>query len=305
MRWFKKSGKKPGWMVLDIDEGKLNFVHGKFVPAGRSEIIQCGTHVMDGAGLAKLSKDLGLSNYDCATILHPGTYQALLVEAPNVPRDELKAAIRWRIKDMIDYHVDDATVDVLDVPVPDDTSGRNHSMYAIAARNEAVQACVARFNEAGIGLSVIDIPETAQRNIANLYQDADRGTALLYFDADGGLLTISFADELHLARRLDITHAQIVSGGSEVVGRVVLEIQRSLDHFERQFSYISVSKLLLGPEPVETPLLEAMKQGLGIAVIQVDLDEVLDFAAQPASREDQWKLFHLIGASLRHEAKVL
>lgn len=294
-------------MVLEIGEGAVSLVHAKCdAAAGKPEILQCGVHAIDGGGLGKLANDLNLSSYDCATVLRPGSYHALLVDAPNVPREELKAAIRWRIKDMLDFHVDDATVDVLDVPVPGEAAGRNHSMYAIAAKNEVIQACVAQFADADIPLSVIDIPETAQRNIANLFEDADRGTALLYINESGGLLTISYRGELHLARRMDVTHSQIAAADSaEAIGRVVLEVQRSLDHFERQFSYITVSKLLLGPEPVETSLLTSMQQGLGIAVIEAELPEVIDFSAAQVDRDKQWRLFHLLGAALRLEEKVL
>ena len=39
-----------------------------------------------------------------------------LVEAPSVPATEVKSAVRWELKDLLDYPVDAATVDVADVP---------------------------------------------------------------------------------------------------------------------------------------------------------------------------------------------
>ena len=38
----------------------------------------------------------------------------LVVDAPK-SAGRVKTAIRWRIKDLLDYRVDDATIDVLDI----------------------------------------------------------------------------------------------------------------------------------------------------------------------------------------------
>ena len=258
----------------------------------------------------KLAKDLHVERYQCTTLLRPGEYQMLLLEAPAVPPAELKSAIRWRIKDMIDYHVDDATLDVLDIPPESDQPGRSHSMYAVAARNEVIRGRIKAFEEARIPLGVIDIPETAQRNISALHETEGRGAALLYFNQEFGLLTITCRAELYLSRRIDIGLGQMLGAAAEareaLFGRVVLELQRSFDHFERQFQHVPIAKLLLGPEPEETGLYAHLKGNMDIPVERVDLLERLGFNGQGApAPAEQWQLFHLIGASLRHETRAL
>ncbi len=123
-------------------EHQLSFVHGSFAPSGKSAITRFGTAEVEPKphALEKLARELHFDRYECATLLHPGEYQLLLVEAPAVPQAELKSAIRWRIKDMLDYHVDDAAMDVLDIPVENDAPGKSHYMYAVAAKNETVKA---------------------------------------------------------------------------------------------------------------------------------------------------------------------
>jgi MSHA biogenesis protein MshI len=312
MKWFGTAQKEPGWLAVALDEGRMSFVHGRFVPGGTSVITRYGSaaHEAKLGAAEKLARELGFDRYQCATLLQPGEYQMLVVEAPTVPAAELKSAIRWRIKDLLDYHVDDATVDVLDIPTDGGQAGRNHSMYAIAARNEVVHARVKAFEEAHVPLVAIDIPEVAQRNISALHEAEGRGTALLFMGEDAGLLTITSGGELFLARRFEIGLPQMrgVSGEAraDLFGRVVLELQRSLDHFDRQFHYVPVSKLLLGPEPEESGLLAHLKANLDLPVERVDLVNRLSFGGQgdpdPAT---QWQLFHLFGASLRHEAKAL
>jgi MSHA biogenesis protein MshI len=312
MKWFGKTNKEPGWMAIALSEGELRFVHGRHNAAGKSAIARFGGAALEAkAGAAeKLAKELRFDRYQCATLLRPGEYQMLVVEAPTVPQAELKSAIRWRIKDLLDYHVDDATVDVLDIPPETDQAGRSHSMYAVAARNEVIKERVKAFETAHIPLTAIDIPEIAQRNISALHEIEGRGAALLYFNNQFGLLTISCRGELFLSRRIEIGLAQILGAApdarAELFGRVVLELQRSFDHFDRQYRYVPVAKLLLGPEPEETGLYAHLKANLDMPVERVDLLDRLSFAGQgEPDAATQWQLFHLIGASLRHEAKAL
>jgi MSHA biogenesis protein MshI len=299
-------------MAIAKRDNQLSFVHGFHATAGKSSVTRYGQVEVEtkSHALERIARELHFDRYQCATLLAPGEYQMLLVEAPAVPQAELKSAIRWRIKDMLEYHVDDATLDVLDIPPESDLAGRSHSMYAVSARNDIIQERVRTFEEARIPLSVIDIPETAQRNISALHEDEGRGAALLYFDREYGMLTITCRSELYLSRRIEIGHAQIAGRPeemrAELFGRIVLELQRTFDHFDRQFHYVPIAKVLLGPEPQETGLFEHLKSNLDIPVERVNLSGHIRFEGPgEPDAATQWQLFHLIGASLRHEAKVL
>jgi len=295
-----------------MQPGALTFAHGMCGPAGKCEIRRCGTREL-GASFKdadRVAKDLGVDQYQCLTLLSPSDYQLLLVEAPNVPAIELKTAVRWRVKDMIDYHLDDATIDVLDIPVDPAGGGRGHSMYAVAARNDIIQGCIERFTAARIPLSVIDVAETAQRNIAALYEPPDRGVGLLYLGPAHALLTINFRGELYLARRIDVGIEQLLSAGAaqrdEAMNRIVLELQRSFDHLDRQFPFVTVAKLLLGPEPRETGLAAYLSANLDLPVEPVGLGDALSFEPGAAPEgEAAWRLFHVLGAALRNEVKTL
>lgn len=243
MKWpFRRSTREPGWLAVSLRPGELSFVHGRQGPGGAASVDVCGTRGFEGEldAAQHVAKEYGFSRYQCSTLLSPGEYQMLLVEAPNVPQAELKTAIRWRIKDLLDYHVNDATVDLLAVP-PNPAGGeRAQSMYAVTARNDLIQACIARFESARIPLSVIDIPETSQRNIAALFEHDERGLAMLYLGSNEGLLTINFRGELMLARRIDVGLQELTSAAGvareEQFQRVLLELQRTFDHFDRQFA---------------------------------------------------------------------
>jgi MSHA biogenesis protein MshI len=312
MAWFSKKKAQPGWMVVSTGTDAIRLANVERPVQGKPKVDRWGIvkyNENDGAELEQVAQEYKLGRYRCATLLHPAEYQLLMVDAPNVPREELKAAIRWRVKDLLDYHIDDATMDVLDIPADKDAPTKSHYMYAVAAKNEIVQAQIARFERAGIPLQVIDIPETAQRNIAELYETADRGVGMLTFDHAGGLFTLSYKGELYLARRLDLSWSQLVGSRDEqrqaYFERIVVELQRSLDHFERQYQDITLSELLLGPMPEDIGLLAFLGSQLYLPLRQVDLADALEFSGDAMGVEKQWQLFHVLGAALRAEAKAL
>jgi MSHA biogenesis protein MshI len=231
-----------------------------------------------------------------------------MVEPPKVPADELKAAIRWRIKDQLEYHIDDATVDVFEVRAEGDPKGSARAMYAVATRNDVVQKRITLFQDARIPLKVIDIPEMAQRNVAALFESQDKATAMLAFSPWGGLLTISFRGELLLTRRLEVTSVQLGQRehGDHYRERVATEITRSLDIFDRQRLSVGVGELLLAPLPQDPELEQFLHGKLYVPVVVAALPQVMDFSAggEPTP-EEQWEYFYLFGAALRVEEKTL
>jgi MSHA biogenesis protein MshI len=312
MAWFSKKKMQPGWMAISTDTDAIRLAHVERPAMGKPKVGRWGVAKLgdkDGVDLEKAAEEYELARYHCSTLLHPAEYQLLMVDAPNVPREELKAAIRWRVKDLLDYHIDDATMDVLDVPIDQDAPGTSHYMYAVAAKNEMVQRQIAQFERASIPLQVIDIPETAQRNIAELYESANRGIGMLTFDHTGGLFTLSFQGELYLARRLDVSWGQLVAAREDqrqiYFERIGVELQRSLDHFERQYRNIVLSELLLGPMPENIGLLPYLTSQLYLPLRQINLAEALEFSGPEIGADKQWELLHVIGAALRIEVKSL
>lgn len=262
--------------------------------------------------LDRLAKETPAKNYQCSLLLSPEDYQLFAVETLNVPIEELKSAMRWRLKEMLDYHVDDATIDVLNVPGDKNAGGRSHSMYAVAARNKLIAERQAAFLHAKLPLSVIDIPEMAQRNISSLLEPEGRGIAMLSFDESGGLLTVTFAGELYLSRRLDIKLSLFEHADSEkmlqIFERITLELQRSLDNFDRQHNFITTAKLILAPMgSIATELQSYLASNMYMPVEVLNLDSVLNLTKMPELSDSarQQAYFMTIGAALRQEEIAL
>jgi MSHA biogenesis protein MshI len=309
MRLLRKARKTEAWLAMVLQRDGIAAASIRHAAVGKPAVTVAaffpGAPGVDT--LEKASKELHSADYRCTTVLAGGEYQFMSVEAPNVPRAELKTAMRWRLKDVLDFPVNEATYDVLDIPLDPNAAVRpQQSVFAIAARNSVIQARQKLFAKSKIRLRTIDIPEMAQRNVSALLEPEGRGIAMLSFGEDGGLLTVSWRAELYLSRRIDVTLAQLLDADQErrhqSFDKITLELQRSLDNFDRQFSFISVAKLVLAPTGADG-LQEYLAGNLYTKVETLDLGQVLDLASIPELGEParQQRFFVAIGAALRSE----
>lgn len=254
-----------------------------------------------------LVKQAPLAKNRCMVVIAPNEYQLIQVEAPNVPEAEVKQAVRWKLKDMLAYPQEQATVDVLDIPVDRNSPGRAHYKYAVAARNEVIKSYMDHAELAGFDLDVIDIPELAQRNIAGLIEEEGRGVALISFNEDGGLLTFTSGGELYHARQVEINVFQLAAADDEQrlrnYERLVLELQRSLDNFERQFSYVAATRLVIGPMKGQAALVVYLRENMYVKIEALNLADVLDISAIQGLEDlgKQSECFYALGAALRDE----
>jgi MSHA biogenesis protein MshI len=309
---FKSKTRDEGWLAICFGEHGVFLASTEFAGA-MPRVVRCEYHetgTISAASLEKLRREAGIGGHSFTTLLAPGEYQMLLVEAPNVPADELKTAIRWKIKDGLNYHIDDATVDVLQIPANKYGSDRAQSMYAIAAANATIKKRITLFEQAKIGLDVIDIPEMAQRNIAALFEQEDRALVVLAFDESGGLMTFTAGGELFVSRRIEITAGQLQDANANLReqyrDRVELELQRSLDYFGRQFNHMPVSRVLVSA-PDNAGLVAFLATVVDSKVEKLDLSQVMDISAVPALADSEFAAHALpaLGASLRQEKKAL
>jgi MSHA biogenesis protein MshI len=270
--------------------------------------------------LQELVKQHALAGATCVSVLEPGSYQLLQVEAPDVDASELKAAVRWRIKELIDFHIDDAAIDVFEMPSQSQRA-RARIMYVVAARNPLIMQRAELLQGAGLKLQTIDITELALRNIAQLLPEDEAGTALLQLGSGEGLITLTRQATLYLARNLDIGALHL---GPAVTGfnadnlalaqqgdrepafeTILLEVQRSFDYYESNFGQAPIKNLIIGPlaEP-QDELAKYAASHLGVKARTLDLNTVVK-TRTPLSMALQANCISTIGAALRLEEKTL
>lgn len=312
MGLFSKTKKIAGWLAINMQLDGIYLVHVTSVANNKPKVDLLAFYPADKTLVTKtferIGKELHLERYRCSNLLNQGEYQLLSVEAPNVPRDELKTAVRWRVKDALDFRIDDAVIDVLEVPVDQNAPERKGALFAIAANGEFIRQRQETFELGKLAVRVIDIPEMAQRNISALLEPEGRGLALLSCDADGVLLTVTFGGELCLARRFDLSLGQLLDADPDQrtasYDRITLELQRSFDHFESQFRFIAIAKLVLAPlGEDDISLQQYLSSNLYMPVELLELDALLDLTAVPELQQPRYqqRFFLALGAALRIE----
>ncbi|MDT8439244.1 MAG: pilus assembly protein PilM [Wenzhouxiangellaceae bacterium] len=204
-----------------------------------SQVLELATEddgLPDAGALAEAVRALERPASPLHAVLGPGMYQLLLVEAPDVDADELRQAVRWRIKDLIDFHIDDAVIDVFAIPGQQNRPSGKAQMYTVAARTGLIAELVKRVQQASLQLQVIDIAELALRNLGSLVDGEARGLVTLWLENEQGLLIVSRQGELFMTRHLNFGSDALAEGGSYSRDQVLLEIQRSLDYYTSHFA---------------------------------------------------------------------
>ena len=256
---------------------------------------------------AEHADELDLQRTPASSVLAAHAYQLQLLEIPNVPREELLSAIRWRLKDLIDFPVEEAVVELLEMP-PHSNPGAPHTGYAVVTRREEVMQQVKSMQRADLNMDVIDIPELCIRNVAVLLPEDKDGVAFMHFTEDRGYLTITRQGVLHLARHLDTGRRALADARSdeftlqEMVNGIALEVQRSLDYYESHYDCRPVTQIVLGPGADLEALTTGLTQNLGVNVRTVEFEDLFSLE-QETPLDVQGNCLLAVGAALRAAAE--
>jgi len=311
-------------------EGRVDFIHVRREP-GRKPRVLLADSVEKGADdadtLSALRRPMRLDRYRCTTLLSHGKYQLIQTDAVAGTPEEARETVRWRLKDQVDFPVDTAAIDLLPIPnftqnmrqsqregdiagidlLPIAPDGRPSQVFAALSPESTVAPLVQAFQAAKVPLAAIDLPEVSQRNLAALFEEGGRGLATLIFDDDEGLLTFTVNGELLAVRHIDVPARQLIKADAGRRGmlfeRIALDVQRSLDNFDRIYSAIPLTQLLVAPIPGADGLLDHLRTNLTVSVSTLDVSGVLDIGAVPALLDPlrQFQCLRAIGAALRDE----
>ena len=218
--------------------------------------------------------ELDLKHTPCNVVLPAGSYSLLLVEAPKVEAEELRDALRWRVKDLVSFPIDDAAIDVF--LLPDDASrGGNPMAYVVAVEKSRIEQIIALIKGAGLELAAIDIAELALRNLVVTCNSESRGIALVRLQQGRGNLHIMREGNLYLCRQFDLKY----NGGlldDLPEEALVLELQRSLDYYERQMRQAAPATLYFcGDNISDDKITPAIRDSLAGQVHLIDVAEHL------------------------------
>jgi hypothetical protein len=241
------------------------------------------------------------SQLPVAVVLERGRYQLLQTEAPEMPPEEWRDALRWRLKDQLDFPVDGAAIDLLSMP-PQAGPRNQRTLIAAVVAGTVRREWQRAGEDAGWRWQAVDIVETALRNLSALLATPGRGHALLHLGETHATLVITVAGGLLLSRQIEVPRAQLASGDESLrtpaMERAGLELQRTLDGFDRVFSQVGLERLELLPGPGSEAFADFARELVYVPVKLADFADRLDLSALPKDTflGEHWVA---IGAALR------
>ena len=197
-------------------------------------------------------------------LLTPGGYETQPVPAPAVPEAELREALRGQLRGALSFPPEQAALDFLRLP---QAEGGRPTLLAVAARLATVDEAVAPFEDAGVEVDAVDVPELALRNLGSRHAAAEGTQAWLAFDGDAALFTVQLGAELCFARRLQApahVAATDADAQAQFADRVATHVQRSLELFERQSGLPPVLQMTVGPHRQAGRIARALVDATGI-----------------------------------------
>jgi MSHA biogenesis protein MshI len=242
------------------------------------------------------------ANLPASCVLDPSDYRLQLIELPSVPAEEMREALRWQAKDMVDYSPADAIVDYIAIP-PHVNAGGKRIGYVLVAHKRTVSERQEQADATGLETDVITVPEIALSNIAQLLPQEKYGVALLHFTADKGMLLISREGVVHLIRRLNTGIQRMQDAFSddfstqEMAAGLALEIQRSLDYYESHYDCKPITDIVMTPVEGVGPLPDLLAGNLGLGVSRLDLNDIVA-SEEPLDAAKQAACVLAIGAAL-------
>ncbi len=218
-----------------------------------------------------------LQGYPCNYILSEDYYTLSLIETPKVPPSEVNESARWLIRDYIEYPVEDAVIDLFELPLPRITDSTTMSYVAII-HSKWIPEIEETVREAGLSLETIDIPELCLRNI--VYPAVQDNSSYMSIRFSGGIIKIAsyIEQDILITRRMDfpVDDGQVIT--DQNLEDLLLDVQRSLDYCDSLFKADSPKTIIVSPSEYDEVLVkEYLEHQLGITTNIIKIEEHVNF----------------------------
>ena len=247
-------------------------------------------------------------------VLPPGDYRILQVESPNVPAAELAGAVRWKAMEFLEGSPHDYTLEVLGTPGAAQGIGK---VTAIAAHNNVVRDLMVACERLDRPLAVIDVCETAQRNLLHAVlasEPAAAGaSAALVAEGRRALLIVAVDGQLQFFRRFEFDTDMVAvptdeaqsaligeGAGGETAARSLTQLHRSLDLWEDSYPHLPLATLRVQAGHKTAAIIDRIQADVGVDTRPLDLAAVFKVAGNAG--EPPWMdiaYLPLLGALLR------
>ena len=237
-------------------------------------------------------------------------YRLRVMPEPAVPQREMLASLRWSLSTESDGPLEDFNLAWIRIPTEEQLPSRPRQLYAVMTPTAWLTTRLAAWRQAGVRPKVLDIRETALRNIAGALERPGEGLALVSADSEGVGMVFTHQGSLYLDRYIEQPLAELEAADAQtrvrLHERIALQLLRSIDVIGRSYPFMPVTRVVVAPAPEALGLHESLAAQLPLRVEPLELDQVFDLTRVPALAQSpalQARCLVPLGAALR-SAKV-
>jgi MSHA biogenesis protein MshI len=231
----------------------------------------------------------------CQIILAPSLYQLHLMDVPQVPEEEIAKALRWQLKGLIDYPLNDIAVDAFLVP-PHGVGTRRKKVFAAITLQSALLNKISFLEQCLLNVAAVSIAEMAlSKLISLLHLSSDAPCLVISFDEEVCQLHLYYEDNLYLYRTLFINRS-ITQPNASANQDMLLEIQRSIDYCLTELKLPEPKRIVFTPSLYKaTDLITFLKEALDKDVTVMDIHSFLPNSSMMP--EDMAIAFYALGGA--------
>jgi MSHA biogenesis protein MshI len=295
-------GDGPTWCAVSIKDSPRNHSKPRVLAAAE---VPTRSIDAEAEALAELMGQVD-RRFPAIVTLGRTQYRLRVMPEPAVPLREMHASLRWSLSTEAENALEEFNLAWMRIPTDEHLPSRPRQIYTVMTPTVWLSARVATWRQAGVKPKVVDIRETALRNIAGVLERPGEGLVLISQDSGGVGMVFTHQGSLYLDRYIEQPIAEFRTADAEARARlherIALQLLRSVDVIGRSFPFMPVSRVLVAPAPEDTGLLEFLSSQLPLTVQALDLAEVFDLTGVPelaASPALQSRCLVALGATLR------
>lgn len=316
-KWIKEKAAHQTRLAVAFDE--LGFSYALVDRSKAKPFVKdCGfINAKNEAQTLKELKSLCLTHHfedlECSLVLSPEKYFFFLVDAPDIESQNFADSLRWRMKDYLEFPVEEAVFDYVELPRSKFLDKK--MVYLIASRRAVVEKQVGLMEASGFNVDIVETPEFAIKNIAKLLEENEQGEAFVKLHPLQSKIVLVRKNDLYLMRNIDVDITDVFDKSSmnlsleeksqvrQLVDDLALEIQRSLDYCTSVLKQSPAQSLVFSPVGFACEdFLTEMRTVLGFPVKTLDCRHYIDFF-EDFPLEKQARCFAALGAALRSGAE--
>lgn len=206
-------------------------------------------------------------------LLNPSDYQLFLIESLPVKKEEIRDAVKWRVRSLINYPIEEAILDYFIVPAKK-ASPNNPMIAAVVSRLSQIIRLIDVTRTSNLLITSIDIPELAMRNLTSLIENDEKSSAFIYFYENIAILNITREKTLYFTRPINLP--KDLHSTNANFEPFTLDILRYFDYFQSMWRLPTPSRIFTASDCFDTnQIIKAFADHLSVKIEVFSLNNKL------------------------------